>query len=186
MDAVSIVLIAIGLAMDCFAVAIASGVTIRDVKLKHALTIAAFFGTFQALMALIGWLAASNFADIVSGLDHWIAFILLAIIGGRMIWESLKKEVEKERRDPLNIYVLLVLAVATSIDSLAVGVSFAFLEISIVAPIIIIGLASFIFAIGGAYIGARMGDVLEKKAEFVGGAILIAIGLKILIEHTLL
>jgi putative Mn2+ efflux pump MntP len=183
MDMITILLIAIGLAMDCFAVSIASGVTIKDLKVQNALKIATFFGTFQALMAFIGWLAASSFADLISGIDHWIAFILLAIIGGKMIYESLKKESEKKQFDPLNLHVLLILSIATSIDSLAVGVSFAFLNIYIIAPIIIIGIASFAFSIFGTYLGNRIGEYFKNKVEFLGGIILIGIGLKVLIEH---
>jgi len=180
---ITILLIAIGLALDCFAVSIASGVTIKDLRFHHALKIAIFFGTFQAVMALIGWLAASSFADLVSDVDHWIAFILLAIIGGKMIYESLKEESEKKQVDPLNLYVLLILSIATSIDSLAVGVSFAFLNISIVMPVIIIGIASFVFSVGGTYLGNRVGQYFKNKVEFLGGIVLIGIGVKILIEH---
>jgi len=183
MDMITIIIIAIGLALDCFAVSIASGVTIKNLKLKRALRIPIFFGSFQAIMALIGWLAASSFAGVISDIDHWIAFALLSFIGCRMIHESVKKESDKKEFDPLKLNVLLILSIATSIDSLAVGVSFAFLQISIIAPIIIIGVASFLFSLGGVFIGTKVGHFFEKKIEFVGGLILIGIGIKILVEH---
>jgi putative Mn2+ efflux pump MntP len=183
MDAITIILIAIGLAMDCFAVSVAGGVTIKTLKSLHALRIAVFFGFFQGFMALMGWLAASNFSELVAEIDHWIAFILLAIIGGRMVWDSFRDESERKPIDPTNLKVLLILSVATSIDALAIGVSFAFLETSVVVPILTIGLASFLFSIAGVYIGDKVGGVFEKRAELLGGIILIAIGLKILTEH---
>ncbi len=186
MDMLAIILIAIGLAMDSFAASITSGVTIKDLKLNNALKIAIFFGGFQALMPLVGWFAGIGARDFISGIDHWIAFGLLTIIGSKMIYESFKVRSEKKRIDPLSIHVLLILAIATSIDALAVGISFAFLGIAIVTPAIIIGVITFSLSFLGVYLGNRVGPFFEKKMEIVGGLILIGIGIKILIEHLIL
>ena len=183
MDIFSISLIALGLAMDAFAVSITSGFAIKYIKIKNALMIAIFFGLFQAIMPLIGWLAGYTLKDFISGIDHWIAFGLLSIIGLKMIYESFKLESDKERVDPLNISVLFVLSIATSIDALAIGISLSFLNISIALPSIIIGIITFLLSFMGVYIGNKLGHFFEKKIEILGGIILIAIGIKILIEH---
>ena len=169
--------------MDAFAVSITSGLTIKSLKINNALKIAIFFGLFQAIMPLIGWLAGLSFRDFISDVDHWMAFGLLSVIGCKMIYESSKMELNKKKINPLNIYVLLVLSVATSIDALAVGLSLSFLKVSIVLPAVIIGIVTFLLSIIGVYFGNRFGHYFERKIEIFGGLILICIGIKILIEH---
>lgn len=183
MDIISIIFIAFGLAMDAFAVSITSGLTIKSLKINNALKIATFFGLFQAIMPLIGWLAGLSFRDFISGVDHWIAFGLLSIIGCKMIYESSKMELNEKKIDPLNIYVLFILSIATSIDALAVGLSLSFLNVSIALPAIIIGIVTFLLSVFGVYFGNRFGHYFERKIEIIGGLILIGIGIKILIEH---
>ena len=161
MNLITIVLIAIGLAMDCFAVSVASGIAIKQLRLRHALQIALFFGFFQAAMPVIGWLAGSTLTQLISGFDHWIAFALLAFIGGKMIYESRKLEEEKTF-DPLNLYVLIVLSFATSIDALAVGLSLSFLKVAIIVPSIIIGSVTFVISLAGLYIGEKFGHFFES------------------------
>lgn len=179
----SIVLISLGLAMDAFAVSITNGITIQCLKLRQAAKTAIFFGGFQALMPLLGWLAGIGLKKYVESFDHWIAFGLLCFIGAKMIYEAVWiKEVEK-KCDPLNLVVLLGLAIATSIDALAVGISFAFLHISIVAPALIIGLITFALSFAGVLIGNKIGDRLGSKMEVLGGIILIGMGFKILLSH---
>jgi putative Mn2+ efflux pump MntP len=182
MDIISIVLIAVGLAMDAFAVSITSGITIKRLHINHALRIALFFGFFQAIMPIIGWLAGLSLRDYISAIDHWIAFGLLSFIGCKMIYESITAQSNEKEINPLNVYVLLVLSVATSIDALAIGVSFAFLKVSIVTPVIIIGAVTFILSYLGVYIGDRIGHFFENKIEVAGGLLLIGIGIKILVE----
>ena len=183
MNLVTIIIIAVGLAMDAFAVSIASGVTLKEVRLSYALRIALFFGGFQAVMPLIGWLVGSSFSSYIAAFDHWVAFGLLAFIGGKMIYEStILKEAEK-KTDPRKLIVLFVLAIATSIDALAVGLSFSFLDVTIVEPVIIIGLITFLLSFAGVYIGTKAGSMFENKIEIIGGVILIGVGIKILIEH---
>lgn len=182
-------LLAVGLAMDCFAVSIVSGILLKRVRLRPMLVIAVSFGFFQALMPLLGWIGASFFSHLIEHIDHWIAFGILTFLGGRMIAESLKDEERKHEYDPTSLKVVLALAVATSIDALAVGVSFAFLGITqysaILSPIGIIGFVSFALSLIGLMFGIRFGCGLARKlrAEFWGGVILVIIGTKILIEH---
>lgn len=184
-DLISIILIAVGLSMDAFAVSITSGCTIRCLKIRHAFRIALFFGFFQALMPVLGWLAGIGLKQYVESFDHWIAFALLAFIGGKMIYEALWiREVEK-KCDPLNLYVLLGLAVATSIDALAVGITFAFLKVAIITPAFLIGIITFSISLGGVFLGNRIGDRLGSKVEVLGGLILIGIGVRILLQHLL-
>lgn len=183
MNIVTIIFTALALAMDAFAASIISGIRIRCLSMKDALRIAVFFGLFQALMPLIGWLAGLSLRGFISGIDHWIAFGLLSIIGCKMVYESIKIESSKREINPLNICVLLMLSVATSIDALAIGVSFAFLKILIVTPIIVIGTVTFLLSFFGAYVGHRLGHFFENKIEIIGGLILIGIGTKILVEH---
>jgi len=179
--------IAIGLAMDAIAVAISSGMAIKTSRFKNALTIAIFFGVFQAFMPMLGWLAATSISDLISEIDHWAAFIILVLIGGKMIFDSIKQirtGSESAKDFKLSIYVLFGLAIATSIDALAVGISFAFLELSIFLPALLIGLIAFAFSFSGVYIGTKLGQVLKNKVGILGGVILILIGIKILLEHT--
>lgn len=187
MTLLEIFLIGIGLSMDAFAVAICKGLTMPDkVDRKGALLIALYFGVFQAVMPALGWLLGSQFARYVTQMAPWIAFVLLAWIGGSMIRESLSKE-EKEEAEmgAVSHKELLVLAVATSIDALAVGVTFSMLElaVSIGAAVALIGCTTFVISLGGVYVGNVFGARYKGKAEFVGGAILILIGVKILLEH---
>lgn len=200
MDILSIILIAVGLSMDAFAVSVTNGIIIKDLKIEHALKVGLYFGVFQALMPLAGWLAGSQFKDYITSIDHWIAFGLLALIGGKMIWEAFGEEDEEAEtvegmcevaisnqgtvcENPLRMGRLLVLAVATSIDALAVGISFAFLRVSIIWAAVIIGLITFVICCIGVFVGNKFGGLLKKRAEIAGGLILIFIGLKILIEH---
>ncbi len=187
MQTFQIIFIAIGLAADAFAVSVSSGAIIEKLRLRHAMRIALFFGFFQGLMPWIGWKVGNLASDLIRSVDHWLAFFILCFIGGKMIYESRKLEEEIEKTiNPLNIYVLFTLAIATSIDALAVGLTFSFLSVSIVEPVIIIGIVTFIFSLAGTYIGEFFGHIFEDKIELAGGLILIGIGTKILIEHTLL
>ena len=184
MDTLTIIVIALGLAMDAFAVSITSGIAIKRLRIGNALVIAFFFGAFQAIMPVIGWFAGLGMRDLISAIDHWIAFILLLIVGCKMIYEATVMDEEKDERDPLNLYVLLVLSVATSIDALAVGLSLSFINVAIVAPAVIIGVITFLLSFLGVYIGDRFGHFFESRIEILGGLILIGIGTRILIEHT--
>ena len=181
MDVITILFIAFGLAMDAFAVSVTSGVAIKNLKVNNALRIAFFFGLFQAIMPAIGWLGGFTFRNFISSIDHWIAFGLLSLIGLKMIFESTKMKPEEETKNPLNIYVLLMLSLATSIDALAVGLSLSFLKIFIITPAIIIGVITFLLSFIGVFVGNRVGHFFENKIEILGGLILIAIGIKILI-----
>lgn len=183
MNIIFIFLIAIGLAMDAFAVSIASGFKTRILRPYDAFRIGIFFGGFQAIMPVIGWAAGLHFRSIIIGIDHWIAFGLLSTIGLKMIYESSKLKSQDQKINTLNIYVLLILSVATSIDALAVGLSLSFLKVSIALPAVVIGVVTFILSFLGVFIGNRSGHFFEKKIEMVGGIILIGIGIKILIEH---
>ena len=187
MTLLEIFLIGIGLSMDAFAVAICKGLAMPGkVDRKGALLIALYFGVFQAVMPALGWLLGSQFARYVTQMAPWIAFVLLAWIGGSMIRESLSKEErEEEETGSVSHKELLVLAVATSIDALAVGVTFSMLElaVSIGAAVALIGCTTFVISLGGVYVGNVFGARYKGKAEFVGGAILILIGVKILLEH---
>lgn len=182
-----ILIIAVALAMDAFAVSVTSGATIRRMRLRHAMLIAAFFGVFQAVMPLIGWLTAYWAHDIIEPWDHWVAFVLLAGIGGKMFWEAGQKDEDEDEpyTNPLNVWVLFTLAIATSIDALAAGVTFSFLAMPIAWSVTIIGVVTFVLSLLGTWIGKRFGHFFEHKLEMLGGLILIGIGLKILIEHTL-
>jgi putative Mn2+ efflux pump MntP len=154
-----------------------------EMKVSKAVRVGIFFGTFQALMPVLGWLAGLSVADLIAAVDHWVAFALLAIIGSKMIIESVRLESREKQRDPMNVYLLLTLAVATSIDAFAVGITFALLDVSIVTPIVVIGVVTFSMSFLGVYLGNRVGHLFERRIEIVGGLILIGIGLRILIEH---
>jgi len=184
MTLISIFLIAIGLSMDAFAVAVTCGLNARPLQARYAFRIAFLFGLFQALMPLMGWVAGVGLRTIIASFDHWIAFLLLAAIGGKMIYESLRAEKKPVACRMVPIGGLLVLALATSIDALAVGVSFAFLEqAAIIGPALMIGLITFVVCLGGVRIGNRFGHFFENKFEMLGGLILIGIALKILLSH---
>ena len=179
---VTIVFVAVGLAMDAFAVSIVSGIGYKRLEVKHALRIAVFFGGFQAFMPLIGYLAALSIKDYITSYDHWVAFGLLSAVGGKMIYESFKIKTTKANFNPGNIFVLLVLSVATSIDALAVGVTLSFITSSVLGAVAIIGLVTFVLSYMGVFIGGRFGHFFENKIEAVGGLILIGLGAKILLE----
>lgn len=183
MNIPTICLIGLSLSMDCFAVSVASGFAVKQLKIRHAVRIAFFFGFFQAMMPVIGWLAGMGFRSYIESFDHWIAFGLLTAIGAKMICESRKLEREEKAVDPLKIYILLVLSVATSIDALAVGLSLSFLRVSIAAPAIIFGAITFAVSLAGIYVGEKFGHFFERYVEMAGGVILIAIGIKILAQH---
>jgi manganese efflux pump family protein len=178
-----IVLLSLGLSMDAFAVAVASGFILKQPKVRHAFKIAFFFGSFQAVMPVLGWMAGKGFQSLIAGVDHWIAFGLLSFIGSKMILEAFKPISKEEEIKPLNTWVLFMLAVATSIDALAVGVSFAFLKVLILKPVVAIGTITFTLSFLGVFIGKKVGHFLEHKVKILGGLILIGIGTKILIEH---
>jgi len=179
------ILIALGLALDAFAIAITGGMLVRSTKLGHSLRIAGLFGLFQAFMPVVGWAAGSVLADYITGFDHWVAFALLSLVGTHMIYESMKPEHTKRAYDFLNIRILLLLALATSIDALAAGVGFALMELDIIRTISIIGGVTFLLSFIGYRIGDRIGSVFGDNVRILGGIILIAIGLKIVIEHSL-
>ena len=184
MGIIELLLIAVGLAMDAFAVAVCKGLAMKEVKAKNALIVGIWFGGFQAIMPFIGWLLGIQFEQYIVSFDHWVAFVLLGFIGGKMIYEAVKGEEEETCAcESLNIKELLVLAVATSIDALAVGITFAFLGTPIVPAISIIGVVTFVISVAGVAIGHRFGVKFKSKAEFAGGLVLVLIGLKILLEH---
>lgn len=186
MNIIEILLIAIGLAMDCFAISISCGILIKDLGRRDALKVGAFFGGFQGMMVLIGWVIGSGFAAFIENVDHWIAFALLCIIGGKMIIESFEEEKDSASFNIRSLKVILLLSVATSIDALAIGVGFAFLGFegaAIAVPIIMIALMSFAFGFAGCMLGKKAGEKLGSKVEALGGLILILIGVKILLEH---
>lgn len=173
--------------MDAFAVSICKGLSMRKVNKKQCLVIGLFFGGFQALMPFIGWVLGSQFEQYITSIDHWIAFILLGFIGGKMVVEAIREKdeaVEVGKMDPpLDLKEMFILAIATSIDALAVGITFAFLQVPIVEAISIIGITTFVISVIGVYVGNFFGNRYKKKAELAGGIILILIGLKILLEH---
>lgn len=187
MTLLEIFLVGVGLSMDAFAVAICKGLAMPRVNRKRTLLIGLYFGLFQAVMPLTGWLLGSQFARRVTKMAPWIAFVLLAWIGGSMIRESLSKKEEEEKAEPAELRhrELLMLAIATSIDALAVGVSFSMVELTvpIYAAAALIGCTTFAISVAGVFVGNLFGARYKNRAEFVGGAILILIGLKILLEH---
>lgn len=184
---VEFLLLGVGLAMDAFAVSICKGLAIRKVNKKQAVVIALFFGGFQAIMPIVGWFLCKGFQNYIEAFDHWIAFALLAFIGMKMIIETLSEKEEDvvvEKMDPpLDMKEMLMLAIATSIDALAVGISLAALDRPIVESATIIGVVTFIISIVGVYIGNFFGNRYKKRAELAGGIILVLIGVKILCEH---
>ncbi len=179
---ITILLVALALGMDSFSVSITNGLANKTFKVDDALKIGIFFGSFQAIMPLIGWFAGIHVLDLISGFDHWIAFGLLAAIGCRMIYEAVRAESKRLVGSP-SVFLLLTLSVATSIDALAVGLGFSFLRISIVVPAIIIGVVTFLLCFLGVYLGGKLGRFLSNRVEILGGVILIAIGIRILVEH---
>lgn len=181
-----LIFIGIGLSMDAFAVAVCKGLSMKKVKMGHCFTIALFFGGFQALMPLFGWLLGRQFRQYITFIDHWIAFGLLVFLGVRMILDACreqKEDVWQDAEERLDFKELFLLAVATSIDALAVGITFAFLQVRILPSITLIGIITFLFSVGGVFIGNIFGSKFKNKATVLGGVILILIGVKILIEH---
>lgn len=182
MSILELFIIAVGLSMDAFAVSICKGLAMEKVDVKSACICGVWFGGFQALMPLIGWLLGSQFTEYITKIDHWIAFILLAIIGGNMVKEALEKDEEKVDAS-LGFKIMLLLAIATSIDALAMGVTFAFLSVNIWWAILFIGVTTFIFSAVGVKAGGFLGMKFKSKAELAGGIVLILMGTKILLEH---
>ncbi len=185
MSFLELFLIAVGLSADAFSVSVCKGLNMRKLNLKHAYVIALFFGVFQAVMPLLGYLLGTGFSEYIEKYDHWIAFVLLAFIGGKMAIEAIREKdgEAEEKTDTLSIGELTILAVATSIDALAVGITFAFLKVNILPSVLLIGVTTFALSLGGVLLGNRFGAKYKSKAEIAGGVILILIGLKILLEH---
>lgn len=186
MNFISILFIGIGLSMDAFAVSIAKGMCLKKDIGKAAIQLAFWFGLFQAIMPFLGWLAGSYFQEMIASIDHWIAFLLLSAIGINMIKEAKQETCDCDEDTDMSLKHILLLAIATSIDALAVGISFAFLQVNIYEAMLIIGITTFFLSFIAVYLGNRIGGFFQKYAGILGGIILILIGLKILIEHTLL
>ncbi len=180
-----IIIIAIGLSMDSFAVAISNGLTIHKLDIKKILKISFYFSFFQAIMPLLGWFAGKELYKYIKDIDHWVAFGLLSIIGLKMIYEGIKAK-DKNKTKDIKFITLIGQSVATSIDALAIGLSFAILNSPIIIPVIIIGLTTFGFSVFGLFIGKKLGRKFGRRLEIIGGLILTAIGIKILLEHTLM
>ena len=182
-----IFMIGVGLSMDAFAASICKGLNMRRLNIKNMLIIGLFFGGFQAMMPAVGWLLGKQFESYITSVDHWVAFALLVFIGGKMIYDVFTEKNEDEcgeKTDRLDMKEVLTLAVATSIDALAVGISFAFLQVDILKAVSVIGVTTFVLSVIGVAVGNVFGSKYEKKATLAGGIILILIGLKILLEHT--
>ena len=180
MSLIELFILAVGLSMDAFAVSVCKGLSLGKIKAKHMCIAGAWFGGFQALMPLIGYFLGSFFAEMIEKYDHWVAFVLLAIIGGNMIKESFGKDEKVD--SSMDVKSMLLLAIATSIDALAVGVTFAFLQVQIVPAVSFIGVITFIFSAVGVKIGSLFGTKYKSKAELFGGIVLVLIGIKILLE----
>ena len=185
MEWVNITFLGLGIAADAFAVSLSSGFVIQRIKLNKALKIALFVGIFQAIMPFIGWLMGWSFREFITNIDHWIAFILLLVIGSKMIYEAYKNIDEDEKFNPLDTYTLLALAIATSIDALAAGLGWYLLKTSILFPCILIGLITFCLSLLGVFIGHKFGSIFNQKIEIIGGITLIFLGRKILIEDVI-
>lgn len=189
MNLAELLILAIGLAMDAFAVAVCKGLSVKKISVKHPVIVGLYFGVFQAVMPMIGYFLGKQFSDKINAIDHWVAFILLGIIGANMIKGAIKEEKEdecvscKEVDNSLNVKEMLVLSVATSIDALAVGITFAFLKVNILMATSFIGVVTFLISAAGVMIGNIFGGKLKSKAEMAGGIILICLGTKILLQH---
>lgn len=187
MNISEIFLIGVGLSMDAFAAAVCKGLNQKKFNIKNGFIIALFFGGFQALMPFFGWALGKQFEKYITSIDHWITFVLLGFIGGKMIYEALTEKEETQEsavREILDLKEILVLSVATSIDALAVGITFAFLTVNIASSVTLIGLTTFVISFAGFVIGNKFGAKYQNKAELLGGIILVLIGFKILLEHT--
>lgn len=184
MGTVELLLVAVGLAMDAFAVSVCKGLGMRTVNHKVALVLALLFGGFQALMPVVGWLLGTQFLEIIAPVDHWIAFGLLGFIGGKMVFDALRGDDEDPGTvDRVNLPEFLMLAVATSIDALAVGISLAALKVSIAGPAAVIGVTTFALSLVGVMVGNRFGSRYHARAQIAGGVVLVLIGLKVFVEH---
>ncbi len=183
MSIIEIIGLALGLSMDAFAVSVANGSIIKDMKFRSAFRIALFFGIFQAVMPVIGWAAGLSFVSYIQNVDHWVAFGLLGFIGSRMIIESRSLKKERECKNCFHLPTLLLLSLATSIDALAVGFSFVFLNVSIFMPVAIIGMLTLFVCLTGVYLGKKVGHIFENRIEMIGGIVLFGIGAKIFVEH---
>lgn len=182
MGIIELLILSVGLGMDAFAVSICKGISMKKMNWKKACIIGLYFGGFQALMPVVGYFLGATFAKAISSIDHWIAFILLGIIGGNMVREAFSKEKEN-CNDDVGFKAMIILAVATSIDALTVGITFSFLKVNLILAISLIGIITFVLSVIGTKIGNKFGDKYKNKAEFVGGIVLILLGLKILVEH---
>lgn len=187
MGFIELFVIGVGLSMDAFAVAVCKGLGMKMVNWRHAFVIALMFGGFQGLMPLIGWALGSQLTSLIEPVDHWIAFILLVFIGGKMLRDAFRGDDGCETcgcaEEKLDMRELLMMAVATSIDALAVGVTFAFLGVNVMAAVVVIGVTTFALSFVGVVVGNRFGARFEKPATVAGGVVLVLIGLKILLEH---
>ena len=183
MGILEILLVSIGLAMDAFAVSICKGLSMKKMNWKNAIIVGLYFGIFQGLMPIIGYFLGSTFESFVTQIDHWIAFGLLGFIGINMLKEAFSKDSEN-CNDSIDFKTMIILAIATSIDALAVGITFAFLKVNVILAATMIGVLTFLISVLGIKIGNKFGDKYERKAETVGGLILIFMGIKILLEHT--
>ena len=188
MGIITVFLIAVSLAMDAFAVSVSNGIALKNFRVSDGMKMGVFFGLFQCIMPIVGWILGNSVRVYIEAVDHWIAFILLLLIGGNMVKESLSKDDDEEDCKCdfiLTNKKLFLQAIATSIDALAVGISFAMLKVDIIGASIIIGLVCFTISFAGGSLGKKLGEVFEERAEFLGGMVLIAIGAKILAEHLL-
>lgn len=186
MSFISMLLIALALAMDAFAVALAAGVVLAPVSKRQLFRLGFHFGLFQGLMPIIGWLAGRSIQSLISAVDHWVAFGLLALVGGKMIYEACSDEEQQDRSDPTKGMTMVMLSIATSIDALAVGLSLAVVGVTIWTPALVIGLVAASMTVVGMLLGGKVGSIWGQRVEIVGGLILIGIGTKILLEHLLL
>ncbi|MBM6888269.1 MULTISPECIES: manganese efflux pump MntP family protein [Oscillospiraceae] len=187
MCVVEVFLIAVSLALDAFAVSVSSGIAIPGFGWKQAVKMGVWFGAFQFAMPLAGWLLGSSVSGYIQAVDHWVAFGLLALIGGKMVWGALGRGAGEEDEAPADLSPrrLCLLAIATSIDALAVGVSMAFMKVDVWFSALVIGVVAFVLSVVGGLAGRRLGALFQRRAELVGGLVLIGIGVKILVEHTL-
>ena len=184
MEFLSIILIAVSLAADAFVISLTTGVAVKEYRLKFSIILGLYFGIFQMMMPIIGFFVAYSFYGYIADYDHWIVFVLLSFIGGKMIYESFQNdEISVANADILAFKNVIPLAVATSLDALAIGVSFAFMSVDVVFPAVVIGVVTFFASAAGVFIGNKIGCIFKRGAEVAGGLILIALGIKILIEH---
>lgn len=183
MGIVELLVLAVGLSMDAFAVSVCKGLAMEKASMKNAVVVGLWFGLFQAAMPAIGYFLGATFAQSITAFDHWIAFVLLALIGGNMIREALSKDDGESADGSLGFRVMLVLAIATSIDALAIGVTFAFLQVNLLQSVLLIGTVTFLLSAAGVKLGSVFGEKYQKRAELAGGLILILLGIKILLEH---